>query len=176
MRSSMFNRKSLFVIAVITVLVGTMVAILPRLSGSDSAKAQQGYTLRGRYAFYTAAGSPVEAALGSIVTDGAGNVTGGSLKLNLPRAALFPGTTGRTSVDVAVTGGSFQIAADGTGFASTTITLPGQAPQPRDYDFLVVTADGNVVTEARMAQQQQTTSASVFAYGLGYYAIRRLSD
>ncbi|MBI3949128.1 MAG: hypothetical protein HY314_01530 [Acidobacteria bacterium] len=175
MRSNMLNRQSLLLVIVVAVLLAATISILPRLGGNNSAQAQ-GLTLQGAYAFYTIGGSPVEAALGRLQADGMGNFTAGTITLNLPRAALFPGTTGRTSIQIAVTGGTYGINPDGTGFASAMITLPGQAPQPRDYDLLVTGSNGNIVTEAYLAQQQPTTGATVFANALGYYRITRVSD
>jgi hypothetical protein len=165
------NRKSFVLVVVVLALVGAMVTMLPRLGGKNSAQAQQGPTLRGTYGFFTAGGSPTEAALGRLVADGNGNLTASSIILNLPTSVLVPGAPGRRSIPVAVTGGTYTVNADGTGESSATIQIPGQAPQGRSYDLLVTQVDNGVVTEAYLAQREFTTGG-----GLGYYRLKRVSN
>jgi hypothetical protein len=161
------NRKPLIVMAVVISLAAAAVVFFAR-SGSK-AVAQGGFNnsyLRGEYAFITAGGSTSEATIGVLVADGAGNITSGSLRLNLPPGAV--GNPERVSVPATVVSGTYTINADGTGRSDAVAQIPGST-LVRTYDTVITEVDGDVAEELQMVQRQNTTAGN-----LGYFALKRI--
>lgn len=171
MRARLLSRKSVLLIAVVISLIGASVAVVPHW-GTD-AVAQDGFSnasVSGTYAFVTAGGSPTEGTIGVLVADGNGNVTGGTLILNVPRDVLVPGAEGRTQLPAQVASGTYAINADGTGTVSATASIPGQT-LVRNFDLVISGTDGSLATECTLSQIEPTLGG-----GLGFFAIKRIGD
>ena len=172
MRLSMLTRRTVFLLAAAISLVAIAVSIVPRWGVSSVSQAQAGFTnasLKGKYAFVTAGGSPAEATLGLLTSDGNGNITNATLRLNVPTSVLQPGATGR-SVVPATGNGTYTVNADGTGTATATVNTAAGVLS-RSFEFVISRADGSTATEVQLSQREPT-----LAGGLGFFALERLSN
>lgn len=168
MSSKILNRQSLFLMAIVALLTAVAIGVIAR---RNHAVAQGGFDnsyIRGTYAFVTVGGSTTEATIGVITADGNGNITSGSLRLNLPAGAV--GNPDRISLPATVTSGTYSVNSDGTGRADATAAIPG-ATLVRTYDLVItdVDEDGRVAEEVFMVQRQNTTAGN-----LGYFALKRI--
>lgn len=167
MSSKILNRKSLFLMAVVVLLAAVTFGVISR---RNQAVAQGGFNnsyLRGTYAFVTAGGSTTEATIGVLTADGNGNITSGSLRLNLPAGAV--GNPERISLPATVTSGTYTINPDGRGRSDATAAIPG-ATLVRTYDTVITEVDGDVATKVQMVQRENTTAGN-----LGYFALHRIA-
>jgi len=127
----MFNKKALFVIAVLGFL------------GVSTANAQVSascpYTLasiRGTYAIVVNYGANVAMAIGTRSYDGNGNMTG-TFIINAPTAGS---TTGARTISHGTQMGTYTVSCNGTGVITRVITLTTGATAPALDDFVITAA------------------------------------
>lgn len=173
MNVKLLMRRPLVVLVIMVGLGVVAMSAVSHWNDSSVARAQAGFSaasFQGTYAFVTAGGSIDEATLGILVADGNGNITSGSLTLNVPASVLAPGAPGRTVIPATVTQGSYTVNANGAGTATATVNTPGGTLE-RSFDFVIAQADGSLATEIFLAQREPTLTEE-----LGYFKLKRLSE
>ncbi len=98
--------------------------------------------LSGTYVFSTTGIDPngnFQAITGSFIADGNGHVTGGFYDLNNPAFLQAPAT--------AVTGGSYNVGADGRPASTSGLLTLGSAVGTLGFDFVLNSSEGGLLTE-----------------------------
>ena len=123
------NRRLL---AGLTLLIGSTVCVGSIYAQAGDERIYSVASFRGDYAVVGTGGANVAGLLGTIASDGQGNVSGSAL-------ANLPGSSSRTLVQITYSG-TYTINADGTGVLTLTVNLPSGRTATGTVDLLITEA------------------------------------
>jgi hypothetical protein len=170
----MFNRKSLFSLVVIILLMG-LVGFVPGSNSTEVAQAQEGYTLasqQGTYAYTCTSTANVAAGFGVFTSDGNGNMTSAGDMFNVPAPdgsrQVIPYPPGAAVA-------TYTMNADGTSTATWTMTNPDGTTTTAHMDRVITQAE--VVGGVKLATEFFAMQREPFGPGaLVTYVAKRLPD